>query len=73
MTDKGVISAIIAAVDAYLQEEEALAAAMAVGRPMLTANLWKASGRQEMMRMQTLWQRRIVSERRGSYERNRTR
>ena len=50
--------AAAAAVNAYLEQESAIApaprAAATVGSP------WKASGRAEIMQMRSLWQRRIL-------------
>ncbi len=58
MTDKKKISAITAAVNAYLEEETNVATV--AQRPFSAISLWKASGRQEIMQMSNLWQRRIV-------------
>jgi len=58
---RGVIAAITAAVAAYMEEEEkALAPAMPQRRPVTVSILWSSSGREEIMRMRRLWQRRIV-------------
>ena len=56
-----IIAAIIAGVSTYLEEE----AGSKAGRlerqvPAVTLNLWSIAGRQEMMSMRALWQRRIV-------------
>jgi len=59
MTDRKKISAITAAVNAYL-EEESLSAMAPPRIPVPTVSLWRASGRQEIMQMRSLWQRRIV-------------
>jgi hypothetical protein len=55
-------AAIMAAVNAYLEEEAsvALAKAIPIRKPALAMSLWHVSGREEMMRMRNLWQRRIV-------------
>ena len=59
---KRVMAAIAAAIVAYIEEEEkALRPAMLELRPVPVLSLWHASGREEVMRMRTLWQRRIVS------------
>ncbi|MFO8102010.1 MAG: hypothetical protein R6U37_07595 [Dehalococcoidia bacterium] len=58
MTDKRKISAITAAVNAYMEGESK--AATISRTPPAEISLWKASGRQEMMQMRNLWQRRIV-------------
>jgi hypothetical protein len=55
-------AAIMAAVAAYIEEEER--ARLAVGaqrRQVPMVNLWHLFGREEIMRMRMLWQRRIVS------------
>ena len=56
-----VVAAIVAGVSAYL-DEEARARESAARRtrqaPLL--NLWSLAGRQEIMRMRTLWQRRMA-------------
>lgn len=57
MEDKKKVSAIAAAVNAYMEEETAATGAK---RPAAPASLWQASGRQEIMWNRTLWQRRIV-------------
>jgi hypothetical protein len=57
---KGTVAAI-AAVAAYMEEEEkARRLAMPPRRPVVVSNLWHISGREEIMRMRMLWQRRIV-------------
>ncbi|MFO7996969.1 MAG: hypothetical protein R6U93_07555 [Dehalococcoidia bacterium] len=54
------IAAITAAVAAYLDEEEqALLSATPRRRPAAVSDGWSSSGREEIMRMRTLWQRRI--------------
>ena len=60
--DRGkVTAAIMAAVNAYMEEERAHeAAAILQRRPAAVLSLWHVSGREEMMRMRNLWQRRIV-------------
>jgi len=60
--DKGKMAAIIAAVNAYMEEEALAGAMMAIPqrRPVPVISLWHVSGREEMMRMRQLWQRRIV-------------
>ena len=62
MNRKGNVIAITAAVAAYIEDEEkALRQAVTERRPVVVLNLWGASGREEIMRMRMLWQRRIVS------------
>ena len=60
--DRGkLVAAIVAGVSAYLSEEATgreAPARPATPRPVL--NLWSLSGRQEVMRMRTLWQRRMA-------------
>ena len=59
---KRVMAAITTAIVAYIEEEEkALRPAMVERSPVPGLSLWHASGREEIMRMRTLWQRRIVS------------
>ena len=61
--DKGKITAaIMAAVNAYIEEEARACEAAYVPRraPAPVISLWHVSGREEMMRMRQLWQRRIV-------------
>jgi hypothetical protein len=61
--DNGKITAaIMAAVNAYMEEEETARAIMAIPqrRPVPAISLWHVSGREELMRMRQLWQRRIV-------------
>ncbi len=60
-SEKGTVAAITAAVAAYLEEEErALRPAMFQRRPAEVSSSWRSSGREEIMRMRMLWQRRIV-------------
>jgi hypothetical protein len=61
--DRGKITAaIMAAVNTYMEEEAMAQGLMAVlqRRPVPMISLWHVSGREEMMRMRQLWQRRIV-------------
>jgi len=59
---RGIIAAITTAVAAYVEEEEkALAPAMPQRRPVAVSRLWSSYGREEIMLMRRLWQRRIVS------------
>ncbi|MFU8796023.1 MAG: hypothetical protein ACNA7X_01840 [Dehalococcoidia bacterium] len=57
---RGTIAAITAAVAAYL-EEEARAIMPPKPGPVPVFSPWGSSGREEIMLMRTLWQRRIVS------------
>lgn len=59
MEDRKKLSAIIAAVNAYL-DEEASAVVTTPQRPMAGINVWQLYGRQEIMQMRSLWQRRII-------------
>jgi len=57
---EGTIAAI-AAVAAYMEEEEkALRLVVPQQTPVAVSGLWHISGREEIMRMRMLWQRRIV-------------
>ena len=58
MTDKKKIAAVMAAVNSYLEEEATVT--KPVQRPTPTVSMWQMSGRQEIMQMSSLWQRRIV-------------
>ena len=61
-SSRGRIAAITAAVAAYLEEEaKALAPAVPQAGPAVVFSPWGSSGREEIMRMRMLWQRRIVS------------
>lgn len=56
-----VVAAVLAAVNAYMEEEQAAREAVVPERrPAPALSLWHVSGREEMMRMRQLWQRRIV-------------
>jgi hypothetical protein len=59
-----ILAAISGAVQAYIQEEEALLAASALPsgppRPAPPANLWGTSGRQWAMQTRQLMQRRAL-------------
>ncbi|UCG82042.1 MAG: hypothetical protein JSW38_07415 [Dehalococcoidia bacterium] len=61
-TDRqNIIAAIIAGVSSYMEEEQrSKVARIEKPIPAATLNLWAISGREEMMRMRVLWQRRIV-------------
>ncbi len=54
------IAAITAAVAAYIEEEKCLKPAIIQRRPVILPSLWSSYGREEIMRMRMLWQRRIV-------------
>jgi hypothetical protein len=56
-----VIAAIIAGVSACIEEEEkASELVMTQRRPAMAVSLWTVFGREEIMRMRNLWQRRIA-------------
>lgn len=59
------IGAALAAVNAYLQDEEAMIASQqqagAPSGPQLQISLWSQCGRQEMMEMRRLLQMRAIS------------
>jgi hypothetical protein len=62
--DRKVISAIGAAVTAYLEEERAEEAVRPqIATPAATLRLWGQMGRQEIMRNRQLWQMKIVPRR----------
>ena len=52
--------AILAAVAALMQEEESAQKARLRRRPVQVTSLWPLMGREEMMRMRTMWQRRLA-------------
>ncbi|HEY49661.1 MAG TPA: hypothetical protein G4O13_06410 [Dehalococcoidia bacterium] len=55
------LAAVMAAVNAYMEEEgRAGRTATPRLRPATAFNLWSVSGREEIMRMRTLWQRRMA-------------
>jgi hypothetical protein len=56
-----IAAAIMSAVNAYMEEEEMARELVAIPqrRPLSAISLWHVSGREEMMRMRQLWQRRI--------------
>ena len=56
-----VIAAIIAGVSACIEEEErSREAKMTRSRPAGAVSLWSVFGREEIMRMRNLWQRRMA-------------
>jgi hypothetical protein len=58
---KKVIAAIIAGVSACIEEEErGREVIMTRRRPAMAASLWSVFGREEIMRMRNLWQRRMA-------------
>jgi hypothetical protein len=58
---KKLIAAIIAGVSACIEEEErAREAVTPQRRAAMVVALWPILGREEIMRMRTLWQRRMV-------------
>ena len=59
--ERGLMAAITAAIDAYIEQEAALLEEIPLVRPQMATSLWGSSGREEIMRMRGLWQRRIVS------------
>ncbi len=58
MPEKKKVAVVMAAVNAYLEEEAIVTAPMQ--RPTSKVSMWQSSGRQEIMQMSSLWQRRIV-------------
>jgi hypothetical protein len=58
---KEIAAAIMAAVGAYLEEEERARLRMApAARPVVPVSLWRAYGLWEAMRPRTAWRRRMV-------------
>ncbi len=62
MEDKrGVMAAIMAAVSAYLEEEERARLAVAPeARPLAPISLWRVFGRRDGMRPRAAWRRRMA-------------
>ena len=61
MDRQKIVAAIVAGVNAYIQGEET-AEDLAVDRRRLAVpmNLWALKGREEIMMLRMLWQRRMV-------------
>ncbi len=58
---RGVMAAIMAAVSAYLEEEErARLAVVPEARPLAPISLWRVFGRREAMRPRAAWRRRMA-------------
>jgi hypothetical protein len=59
---KKTMAAVMVAVNAFIEEEEKAHELIAPSQrsPALAVNMWHVSGREEIMRMRQLWQRRIV-------------
>jgi len=57
---KGKVAAVTAAVTAYMEEEKYVRPTMVQRRPIILPIRWSSYGREEIMRMRMLWQRRIV-------------
>ena len=58
---RGVMAAIMAAVTAYLEEEESARLAVAPeARPLAPISLWRVFGRREAMRARAVWRRRMA-------------
>lgn len=55
-----VMAAIMAAVNAYLEEEERARLVVAEARPHAPISLWRVFGRREAMRPRAAWRRRMV-------------
>ena len=59
--EKGTKAAIMAAITAYLEEEEmARLAVVPEPRPLAPISLWRIFGRREVMRSPAPWHRRMV-------------
>ena len=60
-SEKGTIAAVTAAITAYIEEEgRDLKVAVTQRRQLMVSSPWHVSGREEIMQMRMLWQRRIV-------------
>ena len=56
-----IIAAILAGVAAFIDEEQiSQTTAPSRQRPAIAFNHWSMSGREELMRMRAMWQRRIT-------------
>jgi len=55
-----IVAAIMGGVAAFMEEERASRESAREKRPAPVLNLWSISGREEMMRMRSMWQRRMV-------------
>lgn len=58
MPDKKKVAAVMAAVNAYIEQEATVTTP--AQQPTSIVSMWQLSGRQEIMQMSSLWQRRIV-------------
>lgn len=58
MSNEKKVAAVMAAVNTYLEEEANVA--IYPQKPVEVMSMWQFSGRQEIMQMSSLWQRRIV-------------
>ena len=54
------IAAILAAINSYIEEERALELEGKPKKPSVQIKIWPILGREEMMRMRAMWQRRLV-------------
>jgi hypothetical protein len=55
------LAAIVGGVTAFMEEQERATQQMVPGRrPDLKMNLWAVFGREEIMRMRSMWQRRMA-------------
>jgi hypothetical protein len=58
---KNVVAAVMAGVAAYIEEQERAADSLPRRRrEAAVPSLWPIFGREEIMRMRTMWQRRLV-------------
>jgi hypothetical protein len=56
--NKAVVAAIMAAANAYMEQEEQTKLVPAIVTPISIASQWRAFGRQEAMRARSQWQAR---------------
>ncbi|MGQ9545794.1 MAG: hypothetical protein ACUVTR_01320 [Dehalococcoidia bacterium] len=54
-----IIAAISAAIAAYVEEEDAATVPRLPPKLIKASGSWSSSGREQMMRMRLLWQRRV--------------
>ncbi|MBE0480209.1 MAG: hypothetical protein IBX68_04440 [Dehalococcoidia bacterium] len=57
---KKVIAAIISGVSSFMQEEQVIQAELPRRQAARVTSVWSLLGREELMRMRTMWQRRLV-------------
>jgi len=54
------IAAVLASINAYIEEERSLETSQKPSRPSIQMKIWPILGREEIMRMRSMLQRRLV-------------